>query len=111
MVVSAVFLVYSRTPTRGQRCNRGSPWTRAKPRLHLESGLHESSPPACFSKPNYQPGTSATKQLRAAMVRLLAPSDRSMIKLTSPFVPHGVPVATAVNPPNGPEQSPPHGQP
>src|SRR5437764_738066 len=27
-------LVHSRIPTRGQRCNRGSPWTRARPRLH-----------------------------------------------------------------------------
>src|SRR6266480_119062 len=42
---------------------------------------------------------------------VLAPSDRSMITLTSPFVLHGAPVATSVNPPNRPEQPTPHGQP
>jgi hypothetical protein len=30
-------LLISRTPTRGQRYNRGSPWTRAKLRLHREA--------------------------------------------------------------------------
>src|SRR5436305_7794808 len=29
--------------------------------IPLESGLHEFAPPACFSKPDHQPGTSATK--------------------------------------------------
>jgi hypothetical protein len=68
-------LLISRTPTRGQRYNRGSPWTRAKLRLHrvaphpwgmrltksvrsdnahpseipLESGLHEFVSPRLAS--------------------------------------------------------------